>query len=310
MILFCKNKAVYDIEHNLVLNHSLLPGVMQRNPCLKSFNYWLSTRYSASSNFIAQGLKYTLDCNNYKLIDIDTYALSLSDCYWLKDNNDTINFEDVSPYCRDFWRGVGHFSKGAIPTLYVNGALPKEWQSSQYLFKYGELGVEAEVCNLCSHCGVPANRAFSTSSGVVLQNFTDTTVMLEQANQSGYFSDNYTNREIINQFGSFGVQMLTIDAIVGNGDRHTGNFGWLRDADSGAYLRPAPLYDFDHALDDKTDFMIKDLIKTVKFQQFEVQLVLQIAETVSRMSTLGVFRDRAKMLLYSLENTEKRGKYA
>ena len=43
--------------------------------------------------------------------------------------------------------------------------------------------------------------------------------------------------------------MIIIDAVIGNGDRHAGNFGWLRNTDTGEYVSMAPLYDFDHALD-------------------------------------------------------------
>lgn len=37
--------------------------------------------------------------------------------------------------------------------------------------------------------------------------------------------------------------MIIIDAVIGNGDRHAGNFGWLRNTDTGEYVSMAPLYD-------------------------------------------------------------------
>ena len=37
--------------------------------------------------------------------------------------------------------------------------------------------------------------------------------------------------------------MLVFDAVVYNSDRHFGNFGLLRDNQSGAIIAPAPIYD-------------------------------------------------------------------
>ena len=59
--------------------------------------------------------------------------------------------------------------------------------------------------------------------------------------------------------------MLIIDAIIGNGDRHAGNFGWIRNTDTGEYVCMAPLYDFDHALDStlESDRLLTDAVKFV-----------------------------------------------
>lgn len=55
--------------------------------------------------------------------------------------------------------------------------------------------------------------------------------MLEQADQSGRLDpEDFDEQTIIDLFGKAGAQMLIIDAIIGNGDRHAGNFGWLRNA--------------------------------------------------------------------------------
>ena len=39
------------------------------------------------------------------------------------------------------------------------------------------------------------------------------------------------------------ADMMIFDAIIGNRDRHLGNFGYLRDNDTGEYIKPAPLFD-------------------------------------------------------------------
>ena len=41
--------------------------------------------------------------------------------------------------------------------------------------------------------------------------------------------------------------MIIVDRIIMNFDRHLGNFGFMRDVDTGKYTRFAPLFDFGNA---------------------------------------------------------------
>ena len=89
--------------------------------------------------------------------------------------------------------------------------------------------------------------------------------------------------------------MLVIDAIIGNGDRHAGNFGYLRDSDSGAYLGMAPLYDFDHALDatGTNDRLLKSLLEIDEIYRDEVKRILNVAVEFEH----SVFAKRAVVAL-------------
>ncbi len=90
--------------------------------------------------------------------------------------------------------------------------------------------------------------------------------MLDQVDQSGRIDlEGFDEHEILHLFNIRGLQMLTIDAILGNGDRHTGNVGWLRDPENCKYLSMAPLYDFDYALNSESavDRMITDAVEAV-----------------------------------------------
>ncbi|MBQ9365588.1 MAG: HipA domain-containing protein [Schwartzia sp.] len=51
-------------------------------------------------------------------------------------------------------------------------------------------------------------------------------------------------KEMAKSFGeeAYG-DMMIFDAVIGNRDRHLKNFGYLRDNDTGEYLRPAPIFD-------------------------------------------------------------------
>lgn len=89
--------------------------------------------------------------------------------------------------------------------------------------------------------------------------------------------------------------MLILDAIIGNGDRHAGNFGWLRDTSTGAYVSMAPLYDFDHALDSslETDRLLTDAVKFCMPYADEVKHIANIAAE----SENPVFSKRAQTII-------------
>ena len=93
--------------------------------------------------------------------------------------------------------------------------------------------------------------------------------------------------------------MLIIDAIIGNGDRHAGNFGWLRNADTGEYVDMAPLYDFDHALDStlESDRLLTDAVKFCMPYKDEIRRIAGIAAKAEN----EIFRKRAQSILKLIE---------
>ena len=102
-ILYLKNIPVYDIENQRLLNKECAPGLLQKNASNESFKQWLKYRYSANTNSFARVLKgVTFGQGNRVLIDKSTSILSLSDCYWIP--NEEMEFEYCSPYFVDFWK--------------------------------------------------------------------------------------------------------------------------------------------------------------------------------------------------------------
>lgn len=238
MMLMCKNTPVYDIENEKTLNYNLLPGLMQQKGADNhTFTKWMKYRYSSGTNTIARKLKgITFGQGARMRINRETRALSFSDCYWIKAEDDSICFEEISPYYKPFWDGNEEFTGQAAPTLYVGGALSKEWKQDGKLYKYGDISVELQCIKLCRECGISVERADETDGGIAISNITSPKVMLEQADQSGRIDpDDFDEQTIIDLFGKAGAQMLIIDAIIGNGDRHAGNFGWIRNTDTGEY---------------------------------------------------------------------------
>ncbi len=304
-ILMCKNKEVYNIDTEEVYIKELLPGYMLKNPCKETFKSWFKLRYSSNTNSIARQLKgVTFGQGNRVSINRSTYALSLSDCYWVNQECDNILFEQVSPYYVDFWKGKGYYSKGAIPTLYVGGYLNKEWIDSNTLNKYGEATLIEEECSrLCQLANIPVANVKTINNGISVENLTNSSYMLEQADMSGRIDpDDFTDNDILKLFGIKGLQMLVIDAIVGNGDRHAGNFGFIRNADTGEYIGMSPLYDFDHALDStmENDRLIKDLVAITINNELQEEVV-RICKIVLNETTNNIFTMRTNSILKLLD---------
>jgi len=117
--------------------------------------------------------------------------------------------------------------------------------------------------------------------------------MLEPAICSGRFKGTFfaTIDEVFSSFGEPGLVMLAFDAVIGNTDRHLENFGFLRDANMGAYIGMAPLFDFDHTLssDSVDDYLIEQLPKH--------SVIDSICNQVLRQSSHPIFRARAQAII-------------
>lgn len=294
MYLMCKNKAVYDITNDKVLNKDLLPGIMMACPCRQTYEYFVNSRRSKCHLSTARALSL-YNTSDYSVLDTETRMLSLVDCYWLRLENDTVKFGDISPFY--------HLDSVNIASLYIPGIQDKEWKSQRTLVKYGKTSdAEYAAHDLCYKLGIPVAKVSKGVGVLYIESFTSSSEMLEQANQSSFDIYNYTDDDILNYLGLYpGIETLLIDTIVGNGDRHPGNFGWLRSSTSGKYLRPAPLYDFDHALGDTYGSLINDFVSLLKHQDgLLVNFVKNKLQSVDRLDTLQVFKDRAKMLLQEM----------
>lgn len=152
MMLMCKNTPVYDIEKEKTLNYNLLPGLMQQkgadNP---TFTKWMKYRYSSGTNTIARKLKgITFGQGARMRINRETRALSFIDCYWTKAEDDSICFEEISPYYKPFWDGNEEFTGQAAPTLYVGGHCQRNGNRTE---SSTNMGIFPWNCNVLSFAG-------------------------------------------------------------------------------------------------------------------------------------------------------------
>lgn len=292
MKLYLKNTPVYDIDNNNLLDKQRAPGILQKHPSNETFSNWLHSRYSSNTNAFA---RISL---SREVLDKETHIFNLSDCYWIADDN-TISFENASPY-------LNNHKDYTIPTFYTNGYLTKRWISSTQLLKCGtNIEIEIECSRLTRLCHIPcAKVTHYAKNAIVIENFTSKDVMFEAADVSGRFNpDNFNEADILHLFHLKGFHMILTDAIFGNGDRHAGNFGYLRDANTGEYLSMAPLYDFDHALDAKgtTDNLLLDAINISKSNKQYKEEAIRISTIIANNTSNEVFRKRASCILKQLK---------
>lgn len=280
IILMCKCVPVMNVDTKEVYSHNLLPGAVRKGMYVRD---WLKLRYSSNTNTLARNMiGLTFGHGRRALVDERTRALSLSDCYWLKDEGDTVTFKEVSPYYAPFWDGLREYKEGqSAPTLYVGGYMNKRWLNRYWLYKAGDAAVKEQECSeFCCKLGVECAEVVAIGHGAYVKNITTPEVMLEQYDASGMVDpDNFTPEDIVRDFGWSGVEMILIDALLGNGDRHAGNIAFLRDADTGDYLGRAPLYDFDHAYDTtlKSDFLTSEAADVARVMHDQAVRLLEAA---------------------------------
>ncbi len=252
---------------------------------------WLKHRTVPSNrayvrNFLSRcGLSLNRPMNIIKV----SKGLSLNDCYWIVEEGFDGTFDEYNLYdnhlsrilARIAFTGYGSSVRSSLassPEFTTNGMLPKCWRrisGTVYLFKGGtsgasntgmepysefyaaqiaeKTGINAIYYNLskwkgelCSYCELFTSKEYSfIPVGRIVRNGGMEAV-----------------REYYKKLGAEYVNalddMIVLDALICNTDRHFGNFGFLVDNKTNRIAAPAPLFDhgnslFNFAARDDTD---------------------------------------------------------
>ena len=252
---------------------------------------WLSRRVIPKNRqFVDEILKTLgLSVNNTKgIIDV-CMGLSLNDSYWVVPADFDGKFADYNLYENRFsealslvaYTGVGG-SKEAFttsPELTTNGMLRKAWRfvddDGIYLYKGGTEGAanagnepysEYYACQIAEAMGLSCVQYdLENWKGILASKcrlFTDIDTSFVPI---GRFLNKSTLKECLDYYAALGedfyeqlCSMLVFDAVIYNEDRHFGNFGVLREAETLKWLGFAPIYDSGSSLGyDKTPVQIR-----------------------------------------------------
>lgn len=227
-------------------------------------------------NFLSKcGLNLNRPINIIKV----SKGLSLNDCYWVVEEGFNGKFDDFNHYENRFsqilaliaFTGYGssiRTSLASCPEFTTNGMLPKCWRrergqiklfkggtsgasntgnepySEFYAFQVAEImGINAIPYNLskwkgelCSTCDLFTNKDYS---------FLPVGRIVTTGGMKAV-------REYYETLGAGFVKalddMIVLDALIFNTDRHFGNFGFLVDNKTNKITAPAPLFDHGNAL--------------------------------------------------------------
>ena len=222
-------------------------------------------------------LQRGIELSSGKLL-MECYGLSLSDQYWVSPVDAPLNWKKINFYDNPFSEDVGNFLFGQIvergildlvsPCNTSDGWLKKKWKiiDGQRILIKGGSGVfsqepfnEAVASAICRRLNIPhIEYSLLWENGVpysACPNMTNNRQDLVSA-FSIYSSGKKPNHlspfdyfiACCEQLGIPGVrrflsQMLVLDFLICNQDRHFGNFGAIRDAVTLEWLGMAPVYD-------------------------------------------------------------------
>lgn len=260
-------------------NTSLLPLDLELNE--DGLFKWLKHRTIPSNRAYVRTLlsKCGLNLNRPLNIIKVSKGLSLNDCYWIVEEGFEGKFENFNLYDNHLSRvlagiaftGYGSSVRSSLassPEFTTNGMLPKCWRRIKgkiYLYKGGTTGasntgmepysefyahqvaeameidsVPYNICKwkgeLCSYCELFTSKDYSfVPVGKIVKTGGMTAV-----------------REFYENLGKEYVKalddMIVLDALICNTDRHYGNFGFLVNNKTNKIVAPAPLFDHGNSL--------------------------------------------------------------
>ncbi len=262
--------AVWNDGRLTVVDDTLLPLYLKR---ISNAEMWLESRaidsHRANSRLLKKALRLAEKDDVSTVVHVN--GATITDNYWVRPVGSEFTYADVK-FDNDYFSNLAlkgtydSFNRAAnskhsrTPELTNVGSFEKCWKlrdGNWWIYKkanHNELFSELFVFELGKALGM--NMAhYERGQGIIKSlDFTDSAkVNFEPA--STFMSDNEDYEDVVAELqkicpeaiGDY-VRMIFLDTIVANPDRHTNNFGLLRDVDSGEFIGFAPNFDNNMAL--------------------------------------------------------------
>jgi len=269
-----KLAKLHDERHLPIGIQVFKPGIDR-----KGLNDWWLGRSIPASRDGLPGALAALELSSSRLLIEKSLGVSLSDHYWICPKGSGLDWESVNFFTNDFSKDVGEILFGkkletnnqidlVSPDNTSDGWLKKKWvilDGRRYLMKGGSGVFQQEPFNeviastimkMLDVSYVDYTLFFDDEKAFSLcENFLTTTTELVPAwrviGVLKKFSQNSSLTHLYRCCEQLGIpsvskaidQMLTIDYIVANEDRHYNNFGFIRNADNLEWIGAAPIYD-------------------------------------------------------------------
>ena len=195
------------------------------------------------------------------------HAVTVTDNFWYKEIDSKLTWKDVT-FKNDKFKKVSlqgiidEFEDKFVitPQLTLNGSFEKCWKLENgdwYMYKSGELKnqfSEIFIYRLLNNIGLPAASYMVEDKFVKTKDFTEGIYNYEPMFSLVDEDEDFElNCKVIES--KFGVKALNdylsilfMDALIRNPDRHTVNYGILRDKTTGEFVKMAPNFDNNLAL--------------------------------------------------------------
>lgn len=260
VIATVKNGEIVDF------NQELLPLYLKRT---KDVEGWLASRaidtHRTNSRLLKKALRIRTANDAQTALAVN--AATVTDHYWFKPEGSTACYEDVrfkenyfdSLALRGDPNGFSH-KPSRTPELTNTGSYEKCWRlidGKWWMYKSGndnEYFSELFICYLGEELGLDMAHYEMDGEYIRTRNFTDGTALnLEPI--SSIMGDNEDYNDCFEAIYAISpalaeqyLKIVWLDTVCYNMDRHTGNFGFLRDIKSGKIVSMAPNYDNNIAL--------------------------------------------------------------
>lgn len=266
-MLMSRDVELARIEGNAmsVIREDLLPLYLRRTGDLEG---WLAhraiDRHRTHSRLLKKALRLAEKDDVSTALAVQ--AATITDTYWVRPAGSSLTWDEVR-YKENYFdslalRGdLAAFSRqpSRTPELTNTGSFEKCWRLENgrwWMYKQcneNEMFSELFVCELCKALGFATAEYERSGQYIRAPDFTQGRVNFEPAfslvgDNEDYAFNYRTLYAIAPNLADQYVELLMMDAFCLNADRHTENYGVLRDIETGAILRMAPNFDNNIAL--------------------------------------------------------------
>lgn len=270
--------TIYHLEHlplGTVSKHSVVDRAALNT-------WWIDRSIPASRSGIRKALE-TLNLPNTQLLLTRCFGLSLSDQYWVKPQDSDLQWEHINFFHNPFSEDIGDVLLGKAtdgvgfdfrsPDNTSDGFLKKRWKiidGKRCLLKAGSYPFMQQPFNeviatlVAERLGIPhvpytllwdEETPYSVCEDFITA---DTELVSAWRVMQSMRKDNSTSvyRHYLNCCKALGIhgmehtvdQMIVLDYLIANEDRHQNNFGLIRDANTLEWIGAAPLFDSGSSL--------------------------------------------------------------
>ena len=294
----------------------------------EDINSWLNSRKSSKHNAHLQKLMRQMGCDDNEGFIRTTHAATINDTFWIKSDRETLTWEQVSLYSNQFtetisrlaFEGVGLYVadfSSTSPELACEGSFRKCFRKEEqrgcfgsdiFIYKRGNefsQGLEPYCEMLASEiAAVISPENYVPYQTVLLHDKLASKCNLFTNEQYGYASFSKMKKanglqDVFDFFDKIGAsqefrEMLVVDSLCFNQDRHAGNYGVLFNNDTLEIRGMAPVFDLNLSM---LPYASMSDFENIGDKLFEYAPVLGDDFTrIGQMAMNDTLRDRVKTI--------------